>query len=179
MKMKTAFITATAVAGAFLIGSAVVAHESGGKNGFFSGHGQFNSDGHGGHGGPAMLMGKRLLRQLDLSPEQEDAAMGIIENAKPQMHELHTARRDSMQRLMAITPDDPSYAAVVDEVAQANAEAAARATRLATQVQAEVYALLTDDQKAKAAELKAEMLERMAEHRARWAERVGPPADET
>ncbi|MEL7450283.1 MAG: Spy/CpxP family protein refolding chaperone [Pseudomonadota bacterium] len=177
MKLKTAFISATIVASAFLIGSVVVAHESGSKDGFLSGHSGHGEFRGGGHGGPAMLMGKRVLRQLDLSPEQEDAAMDIFENAKPQMHELHTAKRDSMQRLMAITPDDPSYAAVVDEVAQANAEAAARATRLATQVQAEVYALLTDAQKAQAAEFKAEMLERMEEHRSRRAERFGPPAD--
>lgn len=164
MKLKTAFAATTALAAVFLIGSVVVAGDDTNQRGS-SHHGEFKR-GPGGHHGSDMMVGGRLLEKLDLTPEQRDAVDDVMQTAKPAMHEAHQARRDNQKRLMAITPDDAAFAATVDEVAQANAELAARSTRLAAQTAANVWALLTDAQKAQALELRADMQQRKAERRA-------------
>ena len=159
MKLKTAFAATTVLAAAFLIGSTVIAADDTYERGF-SHHGDFHGGPHGRHS-PG-----KMLKKLDLTPEQQDAVHDVMEGSRPAMHEAYKAKRDNQRRLMDITPDDAAYSATVDEVAQANAELAARTTRLGAQTQASIWALLTDEQKARAVELRAEMEQRMLKHRA-------------
>lgn len=120
-----------------------------------------------GMGGPGM----RVIKQLDLSVEQKDAIKGVMEQYRPRMRELRESRREQRQVLMALTPDDPGYAGAV---AEASEQASADARELVTlmgEVQAAVYALLTDEQKARAAELREEFAAKREERRERMRER--------
>ncbi|MEM9056610.1 MAG: Spy/CpxP family protein refolding chaperone [Pseudomonadota bacterium] len=176
MKFKPAFFATAALGAVFLVGSIVVADEPTGAATVPYADSDGQAEGkrarhHGRRHGSDMPFSKRMFKQLDLSPEQQDAVSDVMQAARTQMRELHEGKRDGQQRLMTISPDDPNYAAVVEEIAQDNAELAASTTRFAAQVQADVWALLTDAQKAKAQTLKAEMQARAAERRSEWRER--------
>lgn len=120
-----------------------------------------------GMGGPGM----RVLKELDLSTEQKDAVKGVMEQYRPRMRELRQSRREQRQTLMALTPDDPGYAGAIAEASEQASADAREMVNLMGEVQAAVYALLTDEQKAKAAELRAEFSARQEERRERMRER--------
>ena len=104
---------------------------------------------------------QRMLRRLDLTVEQREQVRGIMEQSRPQLQSIGESLRSNRDRLTAVTPDDADYAGVVAEVSQSNASLAERQTLLAARVRSDVWAVLTDDQKARAAELRLEMRDRM------------------
>jgi len=104
----------------------------------------------------------RIARQLDLAPEQEQAIQDIMSTAKPRFQALRENARTTRLALMEANPDDPGYATVVAEASQASASHAAALVNLAAEVKAEVYAVLTVEQKQRATEMMAEMQERRA-----------------
>ncbi len=104
----------------------------------------------------------RIARQLDLAPEQEEAIQDIMSSAKPRFHALREKARTTRLALMGANPDDPGYATVIAEASQASASHAAALVNLAAEVKAQVYAVLTAEQKQRATEMMAEMHERRA-----------------
>lgn len=120
-----------------------------------------------GMGGPGM----RVIKQLDLSPEQKDAVKAVMQQYRPRMQELRQSRNAQRQTLMALTPDDPGYAGAVAQAGEQASTDAREMVNLMGEVQAAVYALLTDEQKVKAAELRAEFAARQEERRERMRER--------
>ncbi len=100
---------------------------------------------------------QRMVRALELSPEQEQTIRGVMNEAKPRFKALRESVRENRKTLMASQPDDPNYAADVATASQAAAANAAELVTLASEVQVQVYSLLTDEQKAKAGELREKM----------------------
>ncbi len=113
-----------------------------------------------------------MLERLDLSTEQRDQVQSIMARAKPELRALHEARRDNRDRLRSVTPDDADYSTIVAEVSQSNGSLAERGTLLKSQLRSDVWAVLTDTQKAHAKELREERIEKMRRRVERMQERL-------
>ena len=150
--VTTAFVHAQAQDGA---GAAPPTHERrgpggpGGPGGFFGGPGGF---GRGGFGGPMAL-----LRQLDLTDEQRAIGERVMA--------AHRAQEDAVT---APQFDEQVIRTKSAELAAVEADAAV----LQAKVHSEVFALLTPEQQAKAAELKAQRQAQAQQFRERMKERV-------
>ncbi len=119
---------------------------------------------HHGHGG---MM--HLYSQLDLTSEQKASIEAIFDAAKPSMQSLRQQMQANHQKLESVTPDDPNYSTVVSEVAVTNATLASQRTTQASQVNAQIYALLTAAQKTQLATLKAQWAAKAAAWKAAHA----------
>jgi Spy/CpxP family protein refolding chaperone len=108
--------------------------------------------------GPPHPMGPaHLFRQLNLTDTQKQSMEALVTAAKPDLKGLHGQVRANMQKLKAVTPDDPNYAAVLAEVSQSNGNLH---TQIATEegnLYAQMFALLTPDQKTQLAALQAKL----------------------
>ena len=112
-----------------------------------------------GFGGPGAMPGRMLLRmadELNLSIEQQDSLQGLIDEFQPSWNSLRERASASRSRMMGLTPDDPDYASVTQEVSQQAAVLAAEMVMLSSDFQARAYALLTEEQRQRLEELKSE-----------------------
>jgi Spy/CpxP family protein refolding chaperone len=116
---------------------------------------------HGRDGRGEFGMGMYLAQRLDLSDEQRAGIRGLIEQARPRLHQLRDARRANFRTLRDMAADDPVYDEVVERVARDNGRIEAAMIRERSRVRAEVAALLTPEQRTRAAELKAAQRDRM------------------
>jgi Spy/CpxP family protein refolding chaperone len=124
-------------------------------------HGQFFH--RGGPGGSFMLGTlMRASRQLNLSSEQQSQIKGILATGRSQARGQGTGSRPDMAVLG--NPADPNYATAL----QAAKTAAANRIQLESELQGQVYNVLTTEQKAQLpgvlAGMKAKMAARRAQH---------------
>jgi protein CpxP len=165
--VTTAFVHAQAQDGP---GAPAQGHERrgpggpGGPGGFFRGPDGF---GRGGFGGPMAL-----LRGLDLTEDQRAQVRQVMDSHRDELRAIG-------ERVMAAhrAQDDAVTAAQFDEqvVRSKSAELAAveaDAAVLRAKLHSEVFAVLTPEQQAKAAELKAQRQADMQQFRERTRERV-------
>jgi Spy/CpxP family protein refolding chaperone len=138
--------------------------------------------GPGGHGGdPGMRYMQHVLDELDLTPEQQATVKDIFESARPRLRALHQQMRDVRESLIDTNPDDPDYSTIVNQASQKSGELASDLVREMSQVRTQVHAVLTDEQKARLPEIRAEMQAKMqarrermrTRHEARRSERAG------
>ena len=105
------------------------------------------------------MSGQMLLRmadELSLSIEQQDSLQGLIDEFQPSWDSLRERMSASRSKMMGLTPDDPEYASVTQEVSQQAAAMAAEMVMLTSDFQARAYALLTEEQRQRLDELKSE-----------------------
>lgn len=124
--------------------------------------------GPGGPLGPAQFM----LRQLDLTEAQRGQVKAIVDGHKADFQEIGTrmqAAREALGAAMEVSPVNPQG---IREASAAVAAVEADANVLHATVRDEVFSILTDEQKAKAAELKAKGDARRAAARERIKARV-------
>ena len=119
--------------------------------------------------GPGFPPLGRLVHALELAPEQEQAIEEIVSAAKPRFQALRQNARATRQQLMEANPDDSTYSTDVAAASQASANHAAELVNLSAELKAQVYVLLTAEQKQRATEL----MQRMQERRSQFMER-GP-----
>jgi len=120
-----------------------------------------------GPGGPGAMSGQMLLRmadELNLSIEQQDTLQGLIDEFQPSWDSLRERMSASRSKMMGMTPDDPEYASVTQEVSQQAAALAAEMVTLSSDFQVRAYALLTEEQRQRLEELKLER----RNHRPSW-----------
>jgi periplasmic protein CpxP/Spy len=113
---------------------------------------------HGHHGPAGRLM--HVLKQLNLSPEQQTQVKGIFASAKSQFQELRTGMRSNREALAAAAPTDAAYPALI-------ATEKANAAKLIDQMSAvktQIYAVLTPAQIKQIPQI-------LAADKARWQER--------
>lgn len=146
------------------------------------------------HGGAGMGMGagpmtmpgmmhpgmfERMADELDLTTEQREKIRGYFEAARPGMQELAAKQRANAEQLMDAKPDDPKYASIVQKASQEAGALTTQMVQQGAQVRAQVYGVLTPEQRTKLAAKQAEMRQRMAERRedrrARRGGADGPP----
>jgi len=146
-------------------------------------HGRFGPDGPGGPGGPRGFFGRgpggpggpggplAMLRQLDLTDAQRAQVRQIMDAHADELkavgERLREARKAQDDLVTAQAFDESAIRAKATEVGAVMADAAV----LHAKVHAEVFAILTPEQQAKAAELKAQFQSRMEQFRERMKER--------
>ncbi len=112
------------------------------------------------HGGPAMM-----LRGLDLTDEQKAKVKEIMETSRTSVEPLMTQLRDGHKKIAELGTDGKFDQATVEAAANEQAAVMAKLIVEKEKVKAQVFALLTDEQKAKAAEKRAKFGERFKEGR--------------
>jgi periplasmic protein CpxP/Spy len=143
----------------------------GGPEGFFGpgGPGGPGGFGRGGFGGPL-----GLLRQLELTDEQRTQVRQLMDSHRDELRavgeKLMAAHRAQNDAVTAAQFDEQAIRTKAADVAAIEADAAV----LHAKLHSEVFALLTPEQQAKAAELKAQRETRVQQLKERVRERVQP-----
>jgi Spy/CpxP family protein refolding chaperone len=110
---------------------------------------------------PRML--DRMATELQLTADQQQKLKGVFESARPEMEQVREKARQNADKLRAATPGTRNYDAVVSEVARNAGDLATRAVTNGAQLRAQVWAILTPDQRQKMESLQAQRRERMKE----------------
>lgn len=106
-----------------------------------------------------------MADRLELSVEQRDAIRDLMERERPQMQALREEQFTNRQRLIDTPTDAPDYDSVVQEIAEANGRLTAEQIRRRGQLRAEIHALLTPDQRARAREVRGGLRPQMQQRR--------------
>lgn len=141
------------VAALLVVGAVFVIAQRTMQNTTWNGPGMHFGMRHG--GGRGMMMG---LRQLNLTDEQKAKVKEIIEANRATMEPIRDAMRANHEKLAAMkgTFDEAAVTPVATE--QGNLMAQMIVAR--QKVKSEIFAILTDEQKAKAEQLQQQMKER-------------------
>jgi protein CpxP len=144
----------------------------GGPGGF--GHGPFGRRGFGGPGGDF-----GLLRGLDLTEDQHAQVRQVMQSHRDEFRavgeRLRAAERAQQDAVTATPFDENAVRARAAEVAAVQADEAV----LRAKVHSDVFAVLTPEQQAKAAELKAQRQQRMQQFRQEMQQRRQQRATQT
>lgn len=122
--------------------------------------GKHHRGGHHGrhHGGPFM----RQLKSLDLSDAQRSSIRTAMKASFESGKGQHETMRSLHRAVMTATPGSAGYSALVNQLADAEANAARDRVQKAATLKGEIYAMLTDAQKAELTEKLKNLPERGA-----------------
>jgi protein CpxP len=126
----------------------------------------------GGHGpgGMGMSMMPKMAEKLGLSEAQKQDMAALVEMYQPRFKAIAARGKADREALLAMAPDDPAYGELTASVSQEAGLAAAEVVTLMSELQGNVYALLSPEQQAKYLELRASQKAKMQEHRDRRKE---------
>jgi periplasmic protein CpxP/Spy len=106
-----------------------------------------------------------LIEKLDLTEAQRENIRGILDASQSQRKAFREQHHEAMKASLTTLPDDPNYLALVEKRKQLASEAIQQRSDL----NAQIYAVLTPEQKAQVPQLiedvKAEMKERRGDHK--------------
>lgn len=88
---------------------------------------------------------RHVLGQLNLTPEQQTQIKSIVTQARTGSSAHHVSARANRDALLAMSPNDPAYPALL---AAEKANAAAR-IQTASDLKTQIYAVLTPDQQSR------------------------------
>jgi Spy/CpxP family protein refolding chaperone len=91
----------------------------------------------------------RLSEKLGLTSEQKAKLEAILANTRPQLEQINQQRKANRQALRNLTQQDHYDEAEVTRLAEAQGDLTAQRVKLASQTKAEVFALLTPQQREK------------------------------
>jgi protein CpxP len=117
-------------------------------------------------GGPAMgrgmghgMGGQMMLRGLDLSDEQKAKVKEIMDASRSKAEPLHQSMKAAQEKLQQATAggafDEAQVSAIANELGGLHAQMIIERQRTKSQI----FAILTDEQKAKASEMKGKMMD--------------------
>jgi protein CpxP len=109
--------------------------------------------------------GGMMFRRLDLTEDQKAQMKSIREASKTATAPLREAMKANHQKLTEATANGAFDEAQVTTIANEGAAIKAQMTVQREKVKSQMFAILTDEQKAKAAEMKATMKQRFQERR--------------
>lgn len=112
------------------------------------------------------------LRGLDLTDEQKAKVKEIHEAGRSTVQPTMEALKANHEKLEALTANGAFDEAQVTALANEQASLSAKLIVEKERTKSQVFAILTDAQKAKLAEMKAKRAERMKERKAARAEKV-------
>jgi protein CpxP len=101
-------------------------------------------------GGPSLA---HLIHRLDLTDAQRQSIRAVFESARPQQRALREQHRELMEASRKTLPDDPNYLALV----QKRKDLAVQAIQQRSDLEVQLFALLTPEQKAKLPSLAQEL----------------------
>ncbi|MEP6789599.1 MAG: Spy/CpxP family protein refolding chaperone [Acidobacteriota bacterium] len=150
------------IAAALLITGAVfvIAQKAGRKDGPGFGHG---------HGSGFAL----ALRGLDLTDEQKAKVKEIMDASKASVEPLMQQMRDNHAKIAALGTDGKFDQPQVEALAHLQGSITSQMILEREKVKAQVFAILTDEQKAKAAEMRTKFEERITDHKGFGGKRGG------
>lgn len=119
------------------------------------------------------MHGFMFEQMLDLTDEQKAAVDEIYYAAKEQRKESRADRAADRQAMMDLNPGDADYQTQVAALAKQKAAQVEQKILSRAAMQAQVYEILTPEQREKLMQLKAEAKERFAERR----QRSGPDSE--
>lgn len=117
-------------------------------------------------------MFERMAGELGLSDAQSQSIRGLFESARPAMQQRREQVQANAQLLRNTQPGDQDYQAVVARVSRAAGELAAGAVSDAAQLRAQVWAVLTPEQRSKAQQLGEQRQQRRKERREQFRDRI-------
>lgn len=123
-----------------------------------------------GPGGSFGAMHVEVLRGLDLSEAQREQVRTIMASHREETQALQQRQQAAMQALQASV--EGTDEAAIRQQGEAVGAAIADAAVLRSKVRAEVWAVLTSEQQAKAEQLRAERKTRMAERQKQMEQRM-------
>jgi protein CpxP len=130
----------------------------------------FGERGPGGPGGPFGAVHVELLRGLDLSEAQREQVRTIVTSHREESQALQQRQQAAMRALQEAT--EGTDEAAIRQQGEAVGAVIADAAVLRSKVRAEVWAVLTPEQQAKAEQLRAERKARMAERQKQMQQRM-------
>lgn len=150
------------IAGALLVAGSifVIAQKAGHKDG--AGFGRGHRPGFG-----------MALRGLDLTDDQKAKVKEIMESSKTNVQPLVQQLKDNHAKLAGLGADGKFDQATVEAAANEQGAITAKLIVEKEKAKAQVFALLTDDQKAKAAAMRSKFEERMKDHKGFGPKRGG------
>lgn len=126
---------------------------------------------HHGRGMPGMPVVDTVMRavmHLDLSDEQEDSIRGIMKSLKADDRALMKDMRSNREQLKDLIKADAFDESAVAEIAGAEGALTTERLILASRAMSQVYAQLTDEQRAELQAMAEERAARRAEKRKEW-----------
>jgi periplasmic protein CpxP/Spy len=103
----------------------------------------------------------RVIQQLDLTDAQRESLRSLLESTKAQREAFHAQQREATKGSMTTLPDDPNYPALIETRKQL----ASTAIQQRSDLNVQMYALLTPEQKARVPQLIEELKVQAKEQR--------------
>ena len=118
-----------------------------------------------GHRGPAAMM----LRQLNLTDDQKSKVKDILETNRSAVEPIREAMKANHEKLAALNGnyDEEQVSAIAKEQGDLTAQMIVARQR----VKSQIFAILTDEQKAKAAQLHDAMKQRFQNRMKTWGDK--------
>ena len=113
---------------------------------------------------PARMV-EMMTRHLDLDDEQSQAVGNILGAASPEIEALRDRARASRQAVRELDVDDPDYGSHLQNLSTEIGALTSEATLLHGRLRADIYAVLTPEQRERAAEGRGAFFERFRRHR--------------
>jgi protein CpxP len=159
-KLTAAILSIVLVAmGAMFVFAQDGAGQKDGKRGF----GKRGGHHRGGHG--------MMLRGLDLTDEQKAQVKTIMQSSKEASKPLREQMKANRQKLQTLSDSGNFDQAQVQALADEQGKLTAQMIVEKEKVKSQISAILTTEQKAKAAEMKAQFKQKRAERKQKWAEK--------
>jgi Spy/CpxP family protein refolding chaperone len=116
---------------------------------------------------------QRFGDELSLTPAQRQTIRGLLDSARPNLEAARRQLTESLEMLRVTNPDHPQYERVVGQVSQVVGELSARMVNDLSQLRAQAWAVLTDEQRIRLTHLEDQHREKMLK---RWRTRAAGPA---
>lgn len=117
-------------------------------------------------------MFERMAGELGLSEAQRQSIRGLFESARPAMEQRRAQMRTNAELMRRTQPGDRDYQAVVERVSRSAGELAASAVSDAAQLRAQVWAVLTPEQRTRLQQLQEQRRSQREAHRKLRQERM-------
>lgn len=95
-----------------------------------------------------------LADRLEVTDGQRAALRAVVDGSRPQLRALQDRARVNRQALRALDPAAADYRAQVDLLAAEHGEISSQMVRLRAGMRADIQAILTEEQRLQAAELR-------------------------
>ena len=124
------------------------------------------------HGGFLLGMTLRATKQLNLTADQQASIKQILSNARAQAKAAHASGQAPIDMTVLGNPGDPNYAAAL----QSAKTLAANRIQSESELQGQIYNVLTAEQKAQLPTILASMKAEAAQRHATWEQKhaTGP-----
>ena len=122
---------------------------------------------HGHRGGFLLGMTLRATKQLNLTADQQASIKQILSTARAQAKAAHASGQAPIDMTVLANPGDPNYAAAL----QSAKTLAANRIQSESEIQGQIYNVLTAQQKAQLPTILASMKAEAAQRRATWEQK--------